>query len=135
MHFNQLAIAFAAGIVSSAVIADPKTDNLHRRVVNDCTFQFNSADSTFHIDMDGWGDEPDGCGNGLLDNLRGSCTSDIQDWGCSIPEAGSASADFSIPAFEREPAPGCVETAINLASQGSNVQITCTCTGGDSGCP
>lgn len=39
------------------------------------------ATGKYAIYLDGWGQEPDGCGKGALDNLRGHCGV-ILNWGC-----------------------------------------------------
>jgi hypothetical protein len=66
----------------------------------------------FQIYLSTWGQDTDGCGKGLLDNLRGQCGV-VNQWGCDPMADNSAYVTFwlalTIPSH-------CVENAIWIAS-------------------
>ncbi|POS79367.1 hypothetical protein DHEL01_v202252 [Diaporthe helianthi] len=65
--------------------------------------------------LDGWGQDPDGCGKGILDNLRGQCWGTVERWECWHWGSG-VKVTFRIPAGGS----GCVTNAVWLASPKDN---------------
>ena len=81
-----------------------------------CTRFVISYQFLFQIYTNNFGQDVDGCGKGLLDNLRGYCGV-INNWGCDLMPDNCAYSTFitanSILA-------GCVERAIYAASPSDN---------------
>jgi hypothetical protein len=72
-----------------------------------CTYRPNLRAAQFDVILYGSGKEnPGTCQGGFLDNLRGQCGSDLQDWTCS-----SNGIDATV-AFKTYGGPGCVQNAI-----------------------
>lgn len=83
----------------------------------------------FHLFTRGWGNEPDGCHKGLLDNIRGQCGS-VVGWECKrlVNSRGVqgtyAKGLISFGGFSK-----CLENAIWLASPKNNREVDVKCGG------
>ncbi len=70
----------------------------------------------FDIFTEGWGSGPNGCGGGVLNNLRGQCGS-VEKWGCSAGNKnGIPGTYYSFELLAGAAFPGCVQDAVWLAS-------------------
>lgn len=72
-----------------------------------------------YFSLDTWGSWDDDWGTGFLDNLRGQCLYNIEDWGFSYaqgPSPTNGKASFKTAGLGDFQNSGCVEEALWLAS-------------------
>jgi hypothetical protein len=83
----------------------------------------------FEIVLVGWGQEPDGCGKGFLDNLQ-PC-GNIENWNCDKVGQANAIVTFSIDLGAQDDQ--CIRNAIYLASPSDNRAVGVSCREFESG--
>ena len=93
VHFSTMALPIFLVTAFAAPGSSPNADMLAKRTDGTCTIV---KDSLWHYTIDIPGDGHDGCGGGLLDNIRGTGYQP-QDWGTTY-SGSTCIATFALPA-------------------------------------